>query len=34
MAEDVAQQQAKPGGGFSVLWRFLPMLWPKGAAVL
>ena len=19
----------KPKGGFSVLWRFLPMLWPK-----
>ena len=28
-AEDTAQQ-AKPNGGFAALWRFLPMLWPKG----
>src|SRR5437899_67457 len=21
---------AKPSGGFAALWRFLPMLWPKG----
>ncbi|MFL6853605.1 MAG: ABCB family ABC transporter ATP-binding protein/permease [Sphingomicrobium sp.] len=24
-----AQEIEKPKGGFSVLWRFLPMLWPK-----
>ena len=23
-------EQAKPNGGFAALWRFLPMLWPKG----
>jgi ATP-binding cassette, subfamily B, heavy metal transporter len=34
MAEDVAQQQAKPSGGFGALWRFLPMLWPNGEAEL
>ncbi len=26
--------QAKPDGGFRALWRFLPMLWPKGEAEL
>ena len=26
--------QANPGGGFKALWRFLPMLWPKGEAGL
>jgi ATP-binding cassette subfamily B protein len=26
--------EAKPSGGFSALWRFLPMLWPKGQAEL
>uniref|UniRef100_UPI0025D06BD1 ABCB family ABC transporter ATP-binding protein/permease n=1 Tax=Sphingomonas sp. TaxID=28214 RepID=UPI0025D06BD1 len=25
-----APQIEKPKGGFAVLWRFLPMLWPKG----
>jgi ATP-binding cassette, subfamily B, heavy metal transporter len=34
MAEDVAQRQAKPSGGFGALWRFLPMLWPNGEAEL
>ena len=29
MAADETQQ-AKPNGGFAALWRFLPMLWPKG----
>src|SRR3954465_14705874 len=29
MAEET-EAQAKPNGGFSALWRFLPMLWPKG----
>src|SRR3954452_1508324 len=24
----------KPTGGFSALWRFLPMLWPKGEGEL
>src|SRR3954464_4284845 len=28
------QQEAKPNGGFAALWRFLPMLWPKGEAEL
>src|SRR3954466_2745584 len=28
------QAQAKPNGGFAALWRFLPMLWPKGEAEL
>ncbi|HEX6661411.1 MAG TPA: ABC transporter ATP-binding protein/permease [Sphingomicrobium sp.] len=26
--------QAKPNAGFAALWRFLPMLWPKGEAEL
>ena len=26
--------EAKPSGGFRALWRFLPMLWPKGQAEL
>src|SRR4051794_14750868 len=34
MADDAAQQQQRPSGGFSALWRFLPMLWPKGEAEL
>src|SRR3954465_6323944 len=29
MAEET-EAQAKPNGGFAALWRFLPMLWPKG----
>jgi ATP-binding cassette subfamily B protein len=28
------QQAAKAKGGFGALWRFLPMLWPKGEAEL
>ena len=24
----------KPNAGFAALWRFLPMLWPKGEAEL
>ena len=27
-------QQSKPNAGFAALWRFLPMLWPKGEAEL
>ena len=30
MAAAENQQQRKPNAGFSALWRFLPMLWPKG----
>src|SRR3954463_9953047 len=33
MAGEAAAQQ-KPSGGFRALWRFLPMLWPKGEAEL
>src|SRR6478609_1666848 len=33
MANEV-QQRAKPNAGFAALWRFLPMLWPKGQAEL
>ena len=32
MADPVPQ--TKPSGGFRALWRFLPMLWPKGEAEL
>ena len=28
------KQQIKPNAGFGALWRFLPMLWPKGEAEL
>src|SRR3954452_16041806 len=28
------QDQAKTGGGFTALWRVLPMLWPKGETEL
>ena len=28
--DDAAPQQDKTKGSFAVLWRFLPMLWPKG----
>ena len=34
MAEETSQIEAKPNGGFAALWRFLPMLWPKGQAEL
>jgi ABC-type transport system involved in Fe-S cluster assembly fused permease/ATPase subunit len=27
---DAAELQRRPKGGFAALWRFLPMLWPKG----
>jgi ATP-binding cassette subfamily B protein len=30
MANEESVQQAKPNAGFAALWRFLPMLWPKG----
>jgi ATP-binding cassette subfamily B protein len=30
MAAAETAQQKKPSGGFAALWRFLPMLWPKG----
>jgi ATP-binding cassette, subfamily B, heavy metal transporter len=33
MAE-VSAQTTKPNSGFQALWRFLPMLWPKGEAEL
>ena len=29
-----ADEQLKPNAGFKALWRFLPMLWPKGEAEL
>ena len=29
-----APESEKPKGGFAVLWRFLPMLWPKDDAGL
>jgi ATP-binding cassette subfamily B protein len=34
MADEAAQQHARPSAGFLALWRFLPMLWPKGATEL
>jgi ATP-binding cassette subfamily B protein len=34
MADTAAEQGAKPNGGFAALWRFLPMLWPKGETEL
>src|SRR4051795_4660602 len=30
MADTAAQDLQKPSGGFGAVWRFLPMLWPKG----
>jgi ATP-binding cassette subfamily B protein len=30
MAAAETAQQKKPSGGLAALWRFLPMLWPKG----
>ena len=30
----MATTKTKPSGGFRALWRFLPMLWPKGEAEL
>jgi len=34
MAAAETQEKAKPNSGFASLWRFLPMLWPKGEAEL
>ena len=34
MADEAAEPIQKPSGGFGPLWRFLPMLWPKGEAEL
>ena len=34
MAEQAALDQTKPSSGFEPLWRFLPMLWPKGETEL
>jgi ATP-binding cassette subfamily B protein len=34
MASNPAAAQARPKGGFAALWRFLPMLWPKGETEL
>ena len=30
MMDSAAPDQDKTKGSFAVLWRFLPMLWPKG----
>src|SRR3569833_1669317 len=34
MADQQTQPPPRPKGGFKALWRFLPMLWPKGDAEL
>src|SRR5438874_4620108 len=34
MATAETATQTKPNSGFAALWRFLPMLWPKGEAEL
>ena len=34
MANETVGQTAKANGGFGALWRFLPMLWPKGQTEL
>lgn len=34
MADEAITEQPKPNGGFGALWRFLPMLWPKGETEL
>jgi ABC-type transport system involved in Fe-S cluster assembly fused permease/ATPase subunit len=34
MAAAETQQEPKPNAGLAALWRFLPMLWPKGQAEL
>jgi ATP-binding cassette, subfamily B, heavy metal transporter len=34
MAAAPAAEQKKPNAGLAALWRFLPMLWPKGEAEL
>jgi ABC-type transport system involved in Fe-S cluster assembly fused permease/ATPase subunit len=30
MASEAVDRRASPNAGFAALWRFLPMLWPKG----
>src|SRR5947199_6426925 len=34
MAPAPSDKQTKPNAGFAALWRFLPMLWPRGEAEL
>jgi ATP-binding cassette subfamily B protein len=34
MAAAAQKQKTKPNAGFAALWRFLPMLWPKGQGEL
>jgi ABC-type transport system involved in Fe-S cluster assembly fused permease/ATPase subunit len=34
MAQQTVDPGAKPNSGFAALWRFLPMLWPKGETEL
>ena len=34
MADQAAGERTRAKGGFSALWRFLPLLWPKGEAEL
>lgn len=34
MADEPYEQMPRPSGGFGALWRFLPMLWPRGEAEL
>ena len=34
MAADPITEKKSPNAGFAALWRFLPMLWPKGQAEL
>ena len=34
MAGPTSNEAAKPNAGFSALWRFLPMLWPRGETEL
>jgi ABC-type transport system involved in Fe-S cluster assembly fused permease/ATPase subunit len=34
MAVEQMRRKEKPSGGFAPLWRFLPMLWPKGQTEL
>ena len=34
MAEQAVGKVARPSGGFAALWRFLPMLWPRGETEL
>jgi ABC-type bacteriocin/lantibiotic exporter with double-glycine peptidase domain len=33
-AAETQEQKTKPNAGFTALWRFLPMLWPKGQTQL